>query len=366
MGRHNNPHRAACLQGAVIGATLVLVLQLMFFHHRLPFSGPPAAAGHVNDEDSIVPTGERMRLGNELAMWKRRAVDESLYRPSQREKNPLLQIAEANARGPVLWKWAEYFQAYHANFHALRARGNVTMLLVGINTGGDLFLFREYFGPSVKIWALDVNPECAAFESEDFVQKVFIGSQGDAELLEEIGAEIGHLDIVLDDASHDSTLTTTTMNFLWKYVKTDGVYFVEDLLRQETFKTSVFGMASAATTYCNGQLPNTKSVDTEIVPCGEANHFVIIGATVAIFKTAAPPPSSKVYGQMRLPYKTSPHASGAEAMRNKFSAVYTGKQSRLDHLQQTVSQPPLIQPLPSDADSAKWAMGNGWSDWIIS
>ena len=81
------------------------------------------------------------------------------------------------------------------------------MLILGVNTGGDLFLFRWYFGPGVKIYGVDINEECKAFGEEDDIQ-VFIGDQGNKEFLAGVLQKIGEpLDIVLDDASHTSWLT---------------------------------------------------------------------------------------------------------------------------------------------------------------
>lgn len=43
--------------------------------------------------------------------------------------------------GPILWKWNEYFDIYHRSFSRFRNTSPVVLLL-GVNTGGDLFMFR--------------------------------------------------------------------------------------------------------------------------------------------------------------------------------------------------------------------------------
>ena len=64
------------------------------------------------------------------------------------------------------------------------------MLLMGVNTGGDLFLFRWYFGPGVKIYGIDINPECKLFAEEDDIE-IFIGDQGDEAFLDSVIKSIG-------------------------------------------------------------------------------------------------------------------------------------------------------------------------------
>ena len=81
------------------------------------------------------------------------------------------------------------------------------MLIIGVNTGGDLFMFRDYFGEDFQLYGVDVKRKCAAFESEDFVKRIFVGSQDDVEFMETVGREIGSVDIILDDASHTPAYT---------------------------------------------------------------------------------------------------------------------------------------------------------------
>jgi hypothetical protein len=98
--------------------------------------------------------------------------------------NPLHKWALNHHQGPVLWKWTGYFEFYHEAFRYWIGK-KPTFLLLGVNTGGDLFMFREYFGAGARIIGIDINMECAAFGMEDNIE-VFVGSQANATFIEEV------------------------------------------------------------------------------------------------------------------------------------------------------------------------------------
>jgi hypothetical protein len=177
------------------------------------------------------------------------------------------------------------------------------MLIIGVNTGGDLFMFRDYFGDDFQLVGVDLNPECAAFESEDFVKRIFVGSQNDVEFQKSVGREIGSVDIILDDASHTSAYTLKAMKTLWPFLQDDGIYMVEDLTPQKDVSKAMTAFAL--------ELPhNCESWDerNEVVPCSTANISVyrvtFVGATVAVWKTAPPGPGATQNEDMRFQCET--------------------------------------------------------------
>eukprot|EP00041_Stephanoeca_diplocostata_P033111 m.1084671 g.1084671 ORF g.1084671 m.1084671 type:complete len:957 (-) comp24274_c0_seq5:1839-4709(-) len=267
------------------------------------------------------------------------SADMSLWAPSKRMENPLQQFATRHTQGPVLWKWHEYFEAYHANFFALRARGQVRMLLIGVNTGGDLFMFRDYFGSDCRIYGVDLNPEVAAFSTEDNI-KMYVGSQDDAAFLKMVGDEVGGFDIILDDASHVPQLTLTTLKHLWPYVNEDGVYMIEDLQKQQTVSEMLARIAGRLPLYCK-----QTGKDEDVLPCSEVHRISFLGGTAAAWKGHLGAPGNMMYGDMRLPYEGSASRmknNGAGEMKRKFHKVYTGKESRLAALDMTIDVQPSV------------------------
>jgi len=100
------------------------------------------------------------------------------------------------------------------------------MLEIGVMGGGSLAMWREYFGEGAKIVGLDINPDCKRHAAKDV--DIFIGSQSDKAVLDEIKQKYPQLDIVLDDGSHISADMIASFNRLYGHVQAHGVYMVED------------------------------------------------------------------------------------------------------------------------------------------
>ncbi len=96
------------------------------------------------------------------------------------------------------------------------------------NAGGESArMWREYFDdPRARITVID--------NEDKYPAKVPIGvsfyqaSQDDAESLKWINSVQGDWDIIIDDASHISSLTTASFKILWPMLKPGGFYCVED------------------------------------------------------------------------------------------------------------------------------------------
>jgi hypothetical protein len=96
-------------------------------------------------------------------------------------------------------KWHHYFEVYERHFGPLRAR-NPTLLEIGVQGGGSLAMWRDYFGPAARIYGIDTAPD--AKQNEDVATRVFIGNQGDRDFLRGVRQQIGVADIVIDDGGH--------------------------------------------------------------------------------------------------------------------------------------------------------------------
>ncbi|MBZ4191096.1 class I SAM-dependent methyltransferase [Niabella beijingensis] len=135
------------------------------------------------------------------------------------------QIFE-NYSGPLLNKWDSYIDIYDYYFSPYRNK-ELVFLEIGVAHGGSLQFWQQYFGDKIKIYGIDVNPECKKFESENV--KIFIGSQEDPVFLESVKKSIPPIDILLDDGGHTMKQQVTTFNVLFDHVKSDGIYMCEDL-----------------------------------------------------------------------------------------------------------------------------------------
>lgn len=128
--------------------------------------------------------------------------------------------------GPVVHKWLHYLPIYDR--YLARYRGtDVKMLEIGVYKGGSLHLWREYLGPKATIFGIDINPDCAAFDGID--GQVRIGSQADPVFLAAVVAEMGGIDVVLDDGSHIGRHIRASLDALFPHLAQNGLYLIEDV-----------------------------------------------------------------------------------------------------------------------------------------
>ena len=137
-----------------------------------------------------------------------------------------LEQIVATHRDHVVNKWQHYFEIYDRHLARFRDR-DITLVEIGVAGGGSLEIWRRYFGPKARIVGLDVNPDCKRFESPG--TRVFIGSQGDEAFLEKLAAEIGPIDVLIDDGSHRFEHQLATFRALFKHIRPDGLYVCEDI-----------------------------------------------------------------------------------------------------------------------------------------
>ena len=137
----------------------------------------------------------------------------------------LLEYFVSNS-GAVVHKWHHYIPVYDRYFSRFRGR-QVRFLEIGVSKGGSLQVWRQYFGPDAVIYGIDIDPACSQFDGA--AGRVRIGSQDDPAFLASVVAEMGGVDVVLDDGSHRMDHVRSTFGFLFPRLSDGGVYLVEDL-----------------------------------------------------------------------------------------------------------------------------------------
>ena len=126
----------------------------------------------------------------------------------------------------IVHKWLHYLPIYEKLF-APFVGTPVRFLEIGVSKGGSLRLWRRYFGDAATLFGIDVDPTCAA-QNGRYAQ-VRIGSQDDAAFLGGVVAEMGGLDVVLDDGSHVARHQRASFETLFPKLSEGGLYVLEDL-----------------------------------------------------------------------------------------------------------------------------------------
>lgn len=128
--------------------------------------------------------------------------------------------------GAVVNKWHHYLPIYERHFSPFRGTA-LRFLEIGVQGGGSLRLWRDYFGEDAVIFGIDIKENCARFDGQ--AGRVRIGSQADPEFLRAVVSEMGGLDIVLDDGSHKMAHIRRSLDTLFPLLSENGVYMIEDL-----------------------------------------------------------------------------------------------------------------------------------------
>lgn len=91
--------------------------------------------------------------------------------------------------------------------------------------GASAKMWRDYF-PNSTVVCIDIEEKnvTKSHDGVNFRQ----GSQADPEFIQSLVDEFGEFDLIVDDASHISSLTIKSFELLYSHLKSGGLYVVED------------------------------------------------------------------------------------------------------------------------------------------
>jgi predicted O-methyltransferase YrrM len=121
------------------------------------------------------------------------------------------------------------------------------VLEVGTYRGGSLIWLTEQF-PNALILGLDIIEPQVEHERIEFE----LCDQNDSASLQDFGFRKGPFDVIIDDGSHKYAETKNTFDNLFKYLKSGGLYVIEDFIasywpeypQYKDLNTLVFDIAS--------------------------------------------------------------------------------------------------------------------------
>ena len=192
--------------------------------------------------------------------WRSSAGKRSMPSPatvasSSDSLNPLESYFDTHKDGRGIWKWLHYFDIYHRHFSKFRGR-EVHVLEIGVYSGGSLEMWREYFGSDCRIYGVDIQEECKAYEND--WTKIFIGDQADPGFWKRFREEVPAIDIVIDDGGHSPLQQIVTLEETLPHIRPGGIYFCEDAVGDlNSFHAYVHGLTDNLSSW------NLKSHDSK-------------------------------------------------------------------------------------------------------
>ena len=155
---------------------------------------------------------------------------------SRRAETMTINDLHRSKTGKVSDKWESYLEYYDFLFGPQRNRP-LTLLEIGVQNGGSLETWAEYFKAGRKFVGCDIDPKCGLLEYQDPRISVVVGDVNDNRTLQTIRGVSADYDIVIDDGSHMSADIINAFVNCFPLLKPGGIYVIEDthLLYHEAF-----------------------------------------------------------------------------------------------------------------------------------
>lgn len=125
-------------------------------------------------------------------------------------------------------KWQGYLQHYDRHLAGLKDQP-LRILEIGVQAGGSLEVWAQYFKSATLIIGCDIDPACGALRYDDPRIKVLIGDINTPETLQSLSALTDTLDVVIDDGSHHSSDIIRSFVKIFPRLAEGGTYLIEDL-----------------------------------------------------------------------------------------------------------------------------------------
>lgn len=122
-------------------------------------------------------------------------------------------------------KWVHYFTIYEKWFNPYRGK-DIVFVEVGVQHGGSVQMWKNYFGKNAQIVGVDIDPNCKQFEEEQIA--IEIGSQEDPNFWAAFKEKYPRVDILLDDGGHTMNQQIVTLREMFPHIKDGGLYMCED------------------------------------------------------------------------------------------------------------------------------------------
>nr|WP_314483588.1 class I SAM-dependent methyltransferase [uncultured Pseudomonas sp.] len=132
-------------------------------------------------------------------------------------------------KGLVSDKWSSYLPEYQRIFSKFK-RKKISLLEIGIQNGGSLEIWANYFSHAELILGCDINEECGKLNYTSPAISFVIGDITQECTLHRILAYSNSgFDIVIDDGSHSSQDIINAFLLLFSQIKPGGLFVAEDL-----------------------------------------------------------------------------------------------------------------------------------------
>lgn len=142
--------------------------------------------------------------------------------------NNMLQQLYNKHSGKASDKWSLYLSEYDRLFQDY-CNKSVRLLEIGIQNGGSLEIWSEYFKHAESLVGCDINPDCANLRYDDPRIHVVVGDANAADISQQVFKHSAEFDIIIDDGSHRSSDIIKSFALYFPKLVDGGLFIAEDL-----------------------------------------------------------------------------------------------------------------------------------------
>lgn len=139
----------------------------------------------------------------------------------------LLELYQSHT-GKVSDTWALYLREYDRLFAPYREQA-ISLLEIGIQNGGSLEIWSQYFPNASTLIGCDINPDCGNLSFDDPRIAVVVGDATKPEVMANVLAQSAQFDLIIEDGSHISSDIVKAFALYFPALKSGGLFVAEDL-----------------------------------------------------------------------------------------------------------------------------------------
>jgi len=137
---------------------------------------------------------------------------------------------EGYSAGHGIFKWNNALDAYQRHFGMLAGRP-LSIVEVGVQSGGSLLMWRAVLGQQIKLYGLDINPACKQFQEAGV--SITIGDEADTKMWEGFFTRgflhAAGVNILVDSAGSHGAQMLTTFQAGFPRIRPGGYILIEDI-----------------------------------------------------------------------------------------------------------------------------------------
>lgn len=138
-----------------------------------------------------------------------------------------IQTLHMNKTGKVSDKWGSYLTYYDTLLKPFQSQ-TIKLLEIGIQNGGSLETWAQYFENGVLFVGCDINPLCANLTYSDPRIKVIVGNANSDQCFSAVKKHSSNYNLIIDDGSHLSPDVFLSFIHYFDLVTPGGIYIIED------------------------------------------------------------------------------------------------------------------------------------------